>query len=388
LDWKDLEVKGPTYFFVHKDFTSNDEYLSFFSISELFKSYSAGIQSKRDDLFIDEDKVELGQRINKLLTENLDEYFINKFNIKDSSSYKITQKIKQVKFKRESIIKAHYRPFDDKYIYYDAALIGRAFFNTMSHLIFTDNLGLVVSKQFIDTFKYIFISNKICDMNLISSAGSFGAGFSYPLYLYPPNIWQQSVEKVTERTPNLNVIIVNQIAESINLQFTPEKEPNEGTFAPIDLLDYIYAVLHSPNYREKYKEFLKIDFPRVPYPKDAETFWQLVKLGGELRQLHLMESPALNSLITQYPVGGSNQVEKVAYEDGKAYINKDQYFANVPQLAWEFYIGGYQPAQKWLKDRKGQALLFDDILHYQKIIVALSETDRIMGEIDKINIEL
>jgi predicted helicase len=159
------------------------------------------------------------------------------------------------------------------------------------------------------------------------------------------------------------------------------------TFAPIDLLDYIYAVLHSPTYREKYKEFLKIDFPRVPHPKDAATFWELVKLGGEIRQIHLLESPIVEKYITQYPEDGDNVVTKPKYQDGKVYINDTQYFDNVPQRAWEFYIGGYQPAQKWLKDRKARTLEFDDILHYQKIIVALSETDRLMKAIDIIDIE-
>jgi very-short-patch-repair endonuclease len=175
-----------------------------------------------------------------------------------------------------------------------------------------------------------------------------------------------------------------------------------STFAPIDLLDYIYAVLHSPTYREKYKEFLKIDFPRVPYPKDKETFWQLVKLGGELRQIHLLESPTVEKYITQYPIDGNNEVSKPHFspfspsysppleglgEVGKVFINETQYFDNVPEVVWNFYIGGYQPAQKWLKDRKERTLEFDDILHYQKIIVALSETDRLMKEIDKIEIE-
>jgi len=160
-----------------------------------------------------------------------------------------------------------------------------------------------------------------------------------------------------------------------------------GEFAPIDILDYIYAVLHSPTYREKYKEFLKIDFPRVPYPKDADTFWQLVKLGGEIRQIHLLESPIVEKYITQYPEDGDNIVGKPKYQDGKVYINDTQYFDNVPQTAWVFYIGGYQPAQKWLKDRKGRKLEFDDVLHYQKIIVALSETDRLMKEINEIEIE-
>ncbi|MGI6479841.1 MAG: type ISP restriction/modification enzyme [Salinivirgaceae bacterium] len=155
----------------------------------------------------------------------------------------------------------------------------------------------------------------------------------------------------------------------------------------MDILDYIYAVLHSPTYRVKYKEFLKIDFPRVPYPKDANTFWQLVKLGGEIRQIHLLESPTVEKYITQYPIDGDNVVTKPNYQNGKVYINDTQYFDNVPETAWNFYIGGYQPAQKWLKDRKDRKLEFEDILHYQKIIVALSETDRLMKEIDKIEIE-
>ena len=166
--------------------------------------------------------------------------------------------------------------------------------------------------------------------------------------------------------------------------------PLEGSgevFAPIDILDYIYAVLHSPTYREKYKEFLKIDFPRVPYPKDKETFWQLVKLGGEIRQIHLLESPTVEKYITQYPIDGDNVVVKPKYENGKVYINDTQYFDNVPQVAWDFYIGGYQPAQKWLKDRKDRKLEFDDILHYQKIIVAFTETDRLMKEIGEVEME-
>jgi predicted helicase len=160
-----------------------------------------------------------------------------------------------------------------------------------------------------------------------------------------------------------------------------------STFAPIDILDYIYAVLHSPSYRDKYKEFLKIDFPRVPLPT-IDTFWQLVKLGGELRQIHLLESPAVTKYITSYPIDGDNVVDKPVFKDSRVYINSEQYFDGVPDIAWNFYIGGYQPAQKWLKDRKGRELSFEDILHYQKIIVALTQTDRIMGEIDGVSKEV
>ena len=150
--------------------------------------------------------------------------------------------------------------------------------------------------------------------------------------------------------------------------------------------------------REKYKEFLKIDYPRIPYPKDKETFWRLVKLGGELRQIHLLESDTTEKYITSYPKDGDNVItRKTVKKDwelydaeqllGRIWINDQQYFDKIPLKAWEFYIGGYQPAQKWLKDRKGRKLSTDDIFHYQKIIVALCETDRIMQEIDKIGFE-
>ncbi len=180
------------------------------------------------------------------------------------------------------------------------------------------------------------------------------------------------------------------------MPFVPEKiVDSQDSFAPIDILDYIYTVLHSPSYRDKYKEFLKTDFPRVPYPK-PKTFWQLVALGGEIRSLHLMESSALDNVITPYPEAGDNIITRkitktsLGYEEtsathGKVWINDDQYFENVPLITWEFYIGGYQPAQKWLKDRKGRTLSVNDILHYQKIIVALSETERLMQEVDKVS---
>jgi predicted helicase len=185
--------------------------------------------------------------------------------------------------------------------------------------------------------------------------------------------------------------MVQKFADGLGLYFTPEEaaagvtvETNQLT--PLNILDYIYAVLHSPTYRETYKEFLKIDFPRVPYPTDIRKFYDLVELGGQLRQLHLLESETVENYITEYPENGDNIVGKPKFVDGKVYINDEQYFDKVPEAAWNFYIGGYQPAQKWLKDRKERELSFEDVLHYQKMIVALFETDRIMKEIDKIEI--
>ena len=169
--------------------------------------------------------------------------------------------------------------------------------------------------------------------------------------------------------PNLDKEIWSKIKTAVGEEISPE-----------DLFDYIYAILHSPSYRVKYKEFLKIDFPRIPYPENAEEYHRLAAIGEQLRTLHLMEDvpPTKHA---QFNNPGTNMVDKPEYKGGSVWINKEQCFEDVPETAWNFYIGGYQPAQKWLKDRKGRTLTFDDIAHYRKIITVLLETDRLMKEI-------
>jgi len=219
----------------------------------------------------------------------------------------------------------------------------------------------------------------------------------FPLYYY---LETNNQNENKNRKPNLNEKIVAEIAQRLQLQFVGadlcvcpndpisnemgEHAGSPAKFTPIDLFDYIYAVLHSPAYREKYREFLKIDFPRVPYPENTNRFWALAALGGKLRRLHLLEGVEPQPGMADYPVAGSNEVEKALYMDEKVYINKTQYFAHVPPEAWNFYIGGYQPAQKWLKDRKGRHLQDDDIHHYQRIIRVLKETGKVMQEIDEV----
>jgi len=372
IPWTELEVEEPYFFFVKKDFASALEFEAGFKIDELFTLNNVGIATGKDS-----DLVSYGKTA-------LEEKYLQK------------------------AIKYSYRPFDNRFTIFDKKILQRARYDIMKHLV-NPNVALqITSKNRQLSLGYFFISKNISDRHLLDTAADSMSVF--PLYLYQESERQHSIDKPNDRQPNLNTKIVQTIKESLNLTFTNEKESTPSTFAPIDILDYIYAVLHSPTYREKYKEFLKIDFPRVPYPKDADTFWQLVKLGGELRQVHLLESPAVSRFITKYPVEGNNLVTKPRFEPthpepqnplpsthqlvsssahqlGSVWINETQYFAGVPKVAWEFYIGGYQPAQKWLKDRKGRVLNFEDILHYQKIIVALSETARIMGEIDGISIE-
>ncbi len=390
LTWNKLIFSHPNYFFVKKDFKESAVYEKYFKIDELFIHNNTGLNTEFDELAI-HDNINESKRILEILKTNSEYEVISLLNFKLDKAEKVRQAILDIKNNNPKILKIKIKPFEEKFCIYTGksnGIMGRPRHEVMKHLQNGENLGLISMRQYaydVPYHCYTFISKQIVTSRLFMSNKGYCSAF--PLYLYPDNNTQQTIDQSTERTPNLKAEIVNQLAEKLGLSFTSEKEVDENTFAPIDILDYIYAVLHSPTYREKYKEFLKIDFPRLPYPKDKETFLKLVKLGGEIRQIHLLESPIVEKYITQYPIGGNNEVLKPKYENGKVYINESQYFDNVPEVAWNFFIGGYQPAQKWLKDRKERTLEFEDILHYQKIIVALSETDRIMKEIDKIEIE-
>jgi len=384
-DFEELNPEKPNFFFVPKDTESLSEYENGFLTSDLFISQSMGITSARDSFVIDFNKKELETRIRDFCNKELEHNnFQSKYKLNENYQWKVAEQRSIVpEFSEKYIRPISYRPFDDRYIYFQENLVFRMRGEIMNNFNNTNIAFCSVKLGRNPDYHNYFITENITDKGISSSLDNANI---FPLYLYPETNGQQTIDQTTERKPNLKAEIVNKIAENLGLTFTNEKEATENTFAPIDILDYIYAVLHSPTYRDKYKEFLKIDFPRVPYPKDQDTFWQLVKLGGEIRQIHLLESPKVEQYITQYPMDGDNVVGKPKYKDGKVYINDTQYFDNVPQVAWEFYIGGYQPAQKWLKDRKDRKLEFDDILHYQKIIVALSETDRLMKKIDKIEI--
>jgi predicted helicase len=210
----------------------------------------------------------------------------------------------------------------------------------------------------------------------------------FPLYLYTTpeetagTLFAQSK---TTRTPNLSPKFIEAFSAKLGLKFIPDgKGDLKATFGPEDVFYYAYAVFHSPNYRERYAEFLKIDFPRLPLTSDKKLFAKLIAKGEELVALHLLKSPKVDDFITSYPVTGSNAVEKVQYANGKVWINAAQYFGGVPEAVWEFKVGGYQVCEKWLKDRKRRTLSGEDIRHYQRVVVALKETIRLMKEIDKV----
>ena len=178
---------------------------------------------------------------------------------------------------------------------------------------------------------------------------------------------------------------LRRVCESLLLESdTLTGLPNGIT--PEDIFHYAYAVFYSPRYRSRYAECLKIDFPRLPLTVNLELFRALARLGSELVTLHLLESPKLGCPITEFLGGHDPEVEKVSWSNSTVWLDKAQTtgFEGVREEVWKFHIGGYQVCEKWLKDRKGRTLSKDDIAHYQKIIVALSETIRLMAEIDKV----
>ena len=391
-----IEFKQPIPFsnlYVFKDLNES-EYKKFnegINPTELFKINVMGFQTHRDDFAIDLKKQNIKNRVLDLRDKDLTNIEIyNKYSLKDNRDWKLDKARKEIQEDlnwESKIINCSYRPFDDRACYFSYVAMDYPRKELIQNFLNKENVLIGIGRQGLAVGDIEWCLTTVAKNPVDANMFRRGGVNLFPLYLYTmPQLGIDNPNQNTfsHRIPNLNTEIVKEISGKIGLTFTDEKEDINGTFAPIDILDYVYAVLHSPSYREIYKHFLKIDFPRIPYPKNMKVFIELVKLGGQLRKLHLMEDSS-PKLITQYTESGDNVVDKPIYKGGNVYINDEQYFANVPELVWNFYIGGYQPAQKWLKDRKGQALQFEDIKHYQKIIATLQRTSEIMKAIDEID---
>lgn len=362
INWKKLNYTGPNYFFVPKDFGFESNYEMGFKVVDLFIDYSMGIASARDTQLIKFIRSDVEKFFDEFMNLPKNEFLLKNGFPKETDDWIYDSAKKDLKKTRISSIS--YRPFDERWTLYSGnakGIMSRPRGEVMKNFL-EENVALNLCKNIRQQYNPTYCSRFISDKSLLSSLDN---SYTFPLYLY---------SKDGTKHANLKEEIVEEIEKVV------------GKVTPEDIFDYIYAVLHSPSYREKYKEFLKIDFPRVPYPKDAESFKKLVSIGTELRSFHLLESPKVNQFITTYPVAGSDKIEKLVYKDGNVFINAEQYFGSVPEATWNFYIGGYQPAQKWLKDRKERTLTNADIEHYQKIIVSLAETERIMKEIEKIKL--
>ena len=346
-DFNKIENLAPYYFFVKKDFGLSKKYDKGFGITELFNINNVGIVTAKDSILVKETADELSSSV------------ASYYNIEADSN-----KIQSVA----------YRPFDNKYVYYDTTYIERPREAVMKHFLNRDNLGIVAKRGFTQLEAMpCFISNSIIDFRSWSCAGMQGGDYIFPLYIY------EDIDN--SRHPNFNNEIIQKFAEGLKLTFTEEKSEEPETFAPIDVLDYIYAVLHSPKYRETYKEFLKIDFPKVPYPTDKAKFWKLVDLGSQIRKIHLLESDKLNTLTIGYPISGDNTITNVgSYTLTIGGRNNAEGSIEIP------YSITISDNGKWLKDRKGKELSFDDIKHYVKIINALYLTNQLMKQINEVGV--
>ena len=366
----------PFFFWKPNDYSAKKEYESGFSIEEMFNCNVMGVTTARDRMVIDSDRERLLGRIRRFADPSFSDdetrqfFFGNKTAGKylpgDSRGWSMSKARVSIRsFNHESIITPiAYRPFDNEYIYYCQEMVDWPRMAIMKHLQ-KDNIGFCAIRiNSRDNEHTYFVTDKIVDKTLLSSKDNANV---FPLYIY---------DEEGNKHPNIKKEIWDKLNAAVGREVLPE-----------EIVGYIYGVLYCSEYREKFKEFLKVDFPYVPYPASAAKFEALSAKGTELMNYHLMKGAERWPVSVTFPVSGDNIVEELAWtpeDEGRVRINKTQYLGNVSSLAWSFYIGGYQPAQKWLKDRKGRTINYQDIMHYGRILYALEQTDRIMKEIDEI----
>ncbi len=389
-NYSKIKPRSSYYFFVKRDTRKIKRYLEWKKINDIFPVNSVGIVSSRDDFVISFNKNDLK---NKLLQfKNLstpDEIISQTFNLKDKPNWKIRDARKTVKHITDidtNIEEILYRPFDKRYVFYHQALIERMRQEVMHHML-EENIGLtigragqVVGKEHL--WNLVFISEHIIDLNLYYRGGEL----LFPLYLYPKKTKHENPgrglstmmlfepkEKYGKK-PNISPAIFEMLNNLYNKPISPES-----------IFYYIYGVLYSNIYRETYAEFLKIDFPRVPFTADYELFQKMGNYGKELADIHLLKSKTLATPIAKYQGSSYNdRIEKITYreKEQRIYINEDKYFEGIAPEVWSYHIGGYQVLQKYLKDRKGRNM--DDIPHYCRVVTALSKTIEIQKQIDEL----
>ena len=399
-EWQEIQVGHPYWLFVPISLDTKIEYEVLPSVQYIFPANSMGIATARDSLTIHSTADAIWDTATRFVDLGI-ETARDFYNLgKDARDWKVhlaQADIRESGPHKQYISRIAYRPFDYQYTYYTGKTKGFICMprrDIMRHLNIVDNLALIAFRRSrIDLLGNFWVTIGITEKSVISSKDN---AYVFPLYLYPDADKFDLGDDASEfplshkgRRPNLSREFVSEMEAKLGLRFVTEGTvvgAETGLFGPEDVFYYAYAVFHSPTYRERYAEFLKIDFPRLPLTSDVELFGTLVKLGAELVSLHLMKSPKLNDTMTTFDTEGDDEVArgypKYRPKGGQVHINKTQYFGGVPQEIWDFHIGGYQVAHKWLKDRRGRKLSLDEKEHYQKIVVALSETIRVMSAID------
>ena len=378
--WQKITPKPEFYLFVPRDERLLKRYECSPKITEIFPVNSVGVVTARDKFVIDTDQKALKRRIRMFCDEKIpDELISEPYKLKDKTNWKLRtarEKVRNDKDWENSFARILYRPFDIQWIFYHDVLVERSRRNVMWHML-RENLGLIFHKreELQISYAHFLVTDNIIEHGGLSSKTTC---YLAPLYLYPDPKQKDlfsHIEESKERKPNISEKVFSALKEAFNAEITPE-----------DIFYYIYAVLYSNMYRTEYAEFLKTDFPRVPFTKDKRLFQKLGDYGKLLAGLHLMQSPELDSPVAKFQGVGDKRVEKIKYDKrrSRVYINQHQYFEGILENIWQYRIGGYQVLSKWLKDRKGKILSVDDVKHYCRIATAVEKTIGIQKNIDKI----
>jgi predicted helicase len=391
-EWTTLEPQSPFYLFAPQDVDLREEYECNWIISDVMAVHGVGMTTARDHVVIDYEEKPILERASLFRdSTDTDEELCRQLDIPMKKGWDVARSrnlIKSEKNLQKYIKPLLYRPYDKRLIFYHDSLVWRTVKQIMRHLLEGDNLALITTRQTKEQW-HVLATKFIIGHKAVAA---YDINTLFPLYLYPikANLFDdESIDAPGGRRPNLSEKFIADFAARLKMRFVADgKGDRVETFGPEDVFSYMYAVFHSPTYRARYAEFLKIDFPRLPLTSDAELFRALCRVGDDLIGLHLLEK--LPAPAATYPEGGTNEVEQVRYtspgeagaSEGRVWINREQFFANVPEEVWNFHVGGYQVASKWLKDRKGRKLTYDDIKHYQQTVAALAETIRLMPEID------
>lgn len=396
--WISVKLRGPDYWlFISGDGSIQSEFDSFPHLQDWFPVSATGFITHRDDLVIDIDKGTLLTRIQDLANLSIsDEEIVNKYSLSENGDWSISSarnRLQAVKDLDKRIILCTYRPFDNRWCWWGRELMDRPR-PELAKFFSIPNTTLLCKRQNKKTpFSYSFVTNVITESCTFESAHANNVAF--PMFI-PSNDFLISKGG---RRPNVGGKILNFLESHLGLVLISDEIGDlRKTCSPVDLLNYAYAVLHSPGYRTRYEKCLIMSFPRLPLTSNVELFRQLCGLGKELVALHLLESPIFESresgIGKSVRLGSANDSRKTnpdsrtiakgypKYQDGKVYINTESAFEGVPEDVWEFHIGGYQVCEKWLKDRRERELSAEDIVHYGKVVVSLRETIRLMGEVD------
>ena len=407
-DWTELVPALPFYLFEPLDESATGSYYDWSPINEIMSVNSVGIVTARDHLTIHFDPETAWETVRDFSRIG-EEAARAKYRLRrDVQSWKVKWAQDDVRASgpsRSHLAPIAYRPFDRRWTYYtgkSSGFICRPISDLMPHMLAGENVGLITTRQTRDEWGALATSSIMAH----KTCSAYDSNSLFPLYLYPGvgkadrSLFSRWAKGKDGRTPNLDSGFVEQIAAATKLRFVSDGRGDlRKIFGPEDVLAWIYAVFHSPRYRERYEAHLKLDFPRVPLPGTAEIFRELAVASHDLLALHLLKSPKLGKPITTYTGPRNPEVGRVGWSDGTVWLDAGKTnaraghratkpgtigFQGVPEKVWDFPIGGYQVCHKWLKDRKGRTLSDEDVTHYQKIVVTLDETIRIMAEIDEI----